>query len=109
MNLSFKHINSKSILIFLILVGFLCFIIGISQLNIINTYSIILVTITTISVYVYINRIYKSKLKRYKAGVRNKNKIRNYCNNNIDDKCKKYRRSNRKTYRLSRELLKKIK
>jgi len=88
-----NNLDTKTILVSLVSIGFLFFVIGATKANIINTSTFVIVIITSICVYLYIKKSYNKKFRYLKL----KNKILKR-NSILDELCKnkKLSKNNRK-------------
>ena len=88
-----NNLDTKTILVSLVSIGFLFFVIGATKANIINTSTFVIVIITSICVYLYIKKSYNKKFRYLKL----KNKILKR-NSILDELCKnkKISKNNRK-------------
>ena len=111
-----NNLNTKSLLMLLVTIGFLFFIIGASRSNIINTSTFIVSIITAIAVYMYIKKSYNKKFRylQLKNKILKKNSILDeLCTNKKISKknrklCKKYSYAKKNFYLISNLLLQKF-
>ena len=111
-----NNLNTKSLLMLLVTIGFLFFIIGASRSNIINTSTFIVSIITAIDVYMYIKKSYNKKFRylQLKNKILKKNSILDeLCTNKKISKknrklCKKYSYAKKNFYLISNLLLQKF-
>lgn len=108
-----NNLNTKSLLFIAISIGFLFFVIGATQANILNTSTFVIVIITAISVFMYIKRSYNKKFRylRLRNKVLKRNSILDeLCKNKQLSKnnrrlCKKYGYAKKNFYLISNLLL----
>jgi len=111
-----NNLNTKSLLVIVVSIGFLFFIIGATKANIINTSTFVIVIITAISVYLYIKKSYNKKLRylKLKNKILKKNSILDElcANKQLSKKnrklCKKYSYAKKNFYLISNLLLQKF-
>ena len=115
-NLILDNTNSKSILIFLIFIGFIFFILGTTQTNLINSNTVIIILFSVLGSYIYIKTNYTKQLSKLKIKnkiLKNNSILDDICDNEDLSKknskmCSKYRYAKSNFYTISNLLLQKF-